>query len=50
MCWTMGKISDKQRENVSKEVAKGMGLAGCHGGMCDAFREDIQWQFMTGGQ
>lgn len=50
MCWTMGKISTKQRENVSTAVAKGMGLAGCHGGMCDAFREDTQWQFMTGGQ
>ncbi|MBR6683431.1 MAG: ThuA domain-containing protein, partial [Firmicutes bacterium] len=26
------------------------GLAGCHGGMCDAFRMDTEWQFMTGGQ
>lgn len=50
MCWTMGKISAEQRENVSKHVGKGMGLAGAHGGMCDAFREDTKWQFMTGGQ
>ena len=28
----------------------GTGLAGCHGGMCDSFREDTEWQFMTGGQ
>lgn len=49
-CWTMGTISSQQQENVSKAVGAGMGLAGCHGGMCDAFREDTQWQFMTGGQ
>ena len=24
--------------------------AGFHGGMCDAFRESTEWQFMTGGQ
>ena len=49
-CWTMGKITAEQRGNVSKAVGAGMGLAGCHGGMCDAFREDVEWQFMTGGQ
>ena len=37
-------------ENISKAVATGTGLAGCHGGMCDAFRLDTEWQFMTGGQ
>ena len=26
------------------------GIAGCHGGMCDSFRENVDWQFMTGGQ
>lgn len=49
-CWTMGKISDLQVDNVSKAVASGVGLAGCHGGMCDAFRENVYWQFMCGGQ
>lgn len=34
----------------SKAVASGVGLAGCHGGMCDSFRQDTEWQFMTGGQ
>ena len=49
--WTMGKISAEQRDPVLKAVSeKGVGLAGCHGGMCDAFREDTEWQFMTGGQ
>lgn len=49
-CWTMGSILPKARENIVKAVAAGCGLAGCHGGMCDAFREDVEWQFMTGGQ
>lgn len=48
--WTMGKITDKQLANVCKAVAGGVGLAGCHGGMCDSFREATEWQFMTGGQ
>lgn len=49
-CWTMGEIDPKARENICKAVAEGTGLAGCHGGMCDAFRNDVEWQFMTGGQ
>ena len=28
----------------------GVGLAGYHGGMCDAFREAVDYQFMCGGQ
>jgi uncharacterized protein len=48
--WTMGKIGDKQLENVCAAVAGGVGMAGCHGGMCDSFREATEWQFMTGGQ
>ncbi len=47
--WTMGKIEKEQLEPVLEAVAGGVGLAGCHGGMCDAFRESVQWQFMTGG-
>lgn len=49
-CWTMGSITPEQSSNVVKAVGAGMGLAGAHGGMCDAFRNDTQWQFMTGGQ
>jgi uncharacterized protein len=48
--WTMGKIGETQLKNVLAAVAGGTGLAGCHGGMCDAFRESCDWQFMTGGQ
>jgi len=47
--WTMGEISDEQCNNVSEAVAEGTGLAGCHGGLCDAFRNSVLWQFITGG-
>jgi len=49
-CWTMGEIASQRSKNVALAVASGVGLAGCHGGMCDAFRRDTEWQFMTGGQ
>lgn len=49
--WTMGKITNEQATPVFKAVRDhGVGIAGCHGGMCDSFRENTEWQFMTGGQ
>jgi len=48
--WTMSSIGKEQAENVAAAVASGVGLAGCHGGMCDAFRDNVLWQFMTGAQ
>jgi uncharacterized protein len=48
--WTMGKISGEQCKPVLEAVKSGVGIAGCHGGMCDSFREDTGWQWMTGGQ
>jgi type 1 glutamine amidotransferase len=48
--WTMSSIEPHRSENVAAAVAAGVGLAGCHGGMCDAFRADVLWQFMTGAQ
>jgi type 1 glutamine amidotransferase len=48
---TMSEITPAQRNPVLKAVSEdGVGLAGCHGGMCDAFRLDTEWQFMTGAQ
>lgn len=47
--WTMGKITKEQCMPVIEAVANGTGIAGCHGGMCDSFRESVDWQFMTGG-
>ncbi len=49
-CWTMGTIKREQMLPVIEAVASGVGLAGCHGGMCDSFRNETEWQFMTGGQ
>lgn len=47
--WTMSEIDKEYTNNVSEAVARGTGLGGVHGGMCDAFRNDPLWQFMTGG-
>ncbi|MBR2461288.1 MAG: ThuA domain-containing protein [Clostridia bacterium] len=49
-CMTMSEIPREYERNVSEAVSRGVGLAGCHGGMCDAFRKSTEWQFMTGGQ
>ncbi|MHC1694305.1 MAG: ThuA domain-containing protein [Eubacteriales bacterium] len=48
--WTMGEITNDQCNSVMKAVASGVGLVGSHGGMCDSFRMNTEWQFMTGGQ
>lgn len=48
--WTMGTISAEQLNPLLAAVAGGVGLGGCHGGMCDAFRNATEYQFMTGGQ
>ena len=47
---TASRIEQHQLENLSKAVRGGVGLAGFHGGMCDAFRDSVEYQFMTGGQ
>ncbi len=48
--WTMGQIQAEQAKGLMAAVRAGVGLAGWHGGMCDAFRTDTDYQFMTGGQ
>jgi hypothetical protein len=48
--WTMGQLSDEQLKSVIEAVKSGVGIAGCHGGMCDSFRMAAEWHFMTGGQ
>ncbi len=48
--WTMGTIKSEQLKPVLAAVESGVGLAGLHGGMCDSFRNECDWQFMTGGQ
>jgi uncharacterized protein len=48
--WTMSQIGKEQALNACAAVAAGTGIAGCHGGICDAFRENVDWHFMTGAQ
>ncbi len=48
--WTMGKITAEQLNPLLEAVKSGVGLGGCHGGMCDSFREETEYHFMTGGQ
>jgi hypothetical protein len=48
--WTMGEIKGEQLRPLLEAVQSGVGIAGCHGGMCDAFRLETEYQFMTGGQ
>ena len=48
--FTMSKIEKDEVENLTKAVEGGVGLAGHHGGMSDAFRDAVDYQFMVGGQ
>lgn len=48
--FTMGQISGDQEKGLIKAVSEGCGLAGWHGGLCDSFRQNTNYQFMTGGQ
>lgn len=47
---TMSKIEKEELSNLTAAVRGGVGLAGYHGGMGDAFRESTEYQFMCGGQ
>jgi len=48
--WTMGEITREQWSGLRDAVLDGAGIAGWHGGLCDAFRMNVDYQFMTGGQ
>lgn len=49
--WTSGEIKPEQERALLASVRSGgVGLAGWHGGMCDSFRNNTEYQFMTGGQ
>jgi type 1 glutamine amidotransferase len=47
---TMSKIEKEELDNLCAAVRGGVGLGGYHGGMSDAFREAVDYQFMVGGQ
>jgi len=48
--WTMAReeLPKLYFEPLLEVIGSGTGLAGCHGGMCDAFRNNVAWQFLTG--
>jgi uncharacterized protein len=48
--WTMGEITKEQREGLDKAIRAGTGFAGWHGGIADAFRADLEYNFIVGGQ
>jgi uncharacterized protein len=48
--YTMSKIEKSEALALCEAVKSGVGLAGHHGGMCDAFRDNVDYQFMCGGQ
>jgi len=48
--FTMAEISGEQEKGLLEAVKKGTGIAGWHGGLCDSFRQNVAYQFMTGGQ
>ena len=47
---TMSRIEKEELTNLLAAVRAGSGLAGFHGLMCDSFRNETDYQFMTGGQ
>jgi uncharacterized protein len=47
---TMSRIEKEELVNLLAAVRKGTGIAGFHGLMCDSFRNEPDYQFMTGGQ
>ena len=48
--WTMGTITPPQMFGLLRAVENGMGIAGWHGGLGDAFRASPRYQYMIGGQ
>ena len=49
-CWTMDSITREQEKGLLDAIHSGVGFAGWHGGMADAFRQSTNYQFMVGGQ
>ena len=47
---TMDKLTGDESKGLLEAVKNGTGLAGCHGGMGDSFRNNTDYQYMVGGQ
>ncbi len=48
--YTMSTITPEQEKGLLDAIEGGVGFAGWHGGMADAFRNNCNYQFMVGGQ
>ena len=48
--WTMSTITKEQEKGLLDTIKAGVGLAGWHGGMADSFRNNVEYQWMVGGQ
>lgn len=48
--YTMSTITPEQERGLLDAIESGVGFAGWHGGMADAFRNNPNYQFMVGGQ
>lgn len=46
---TMSRITPQQEKGLLDAVKGGVGLAGWHGGLSDAFRNNTEYEFMVGG-
>ncbi len=49
-CWTMGELPGEAWAGMREAITSGVGCAGWHGGMGDAFRKHCDFQRMVGGQ
>ena len=47
---TMSEMSSAASRGLTRAIQSGVGLAGCHGGLGDSFRNDTEFQYMVGGQ
>lgn len=48
-CWTMGTLEKEQSAGLLSAIHQGVALAGIHGGMGDAFRGNLEYEWMVGG-
>jgi type 1 glutamine amidotransferase len=48
--FTMSDIKPEQEKALEEAVKSGVGLAGWHGGLADAHRSSVEYEFMVGGQ
>lgn len=48
-CWTMGSLTDDESKGLQQAVRSGVNFGGIHGGTGDAFRGNLDYEWMTGG-